>query len=253
MRINRDHSDMPLLKITSTIEFSHEGDPYIYRVPAGFAIDVGEKVCISGESGSGKSTILTMLAGLRRLTKGEIAYDFKPGPRVALAPKQILGPTLWGQIGFSFQRPELLSALSVEGNMRFTLGDAAEALGQRLFPESERNVNGEKSRTNEWKDIRHKRAATLSGGQKLRLGLVRAFGMGQRFVILDEPTGALDRDNRAMVADFIKDQAGRVGLLVVAHDDDFVRSLNVDRTYGISQFPENGQKVRLLEELPAAA
>jgi ABC-type glutathione transport system ATPase component len=66
--------------VQSTMEFSYEGHPYIYRVPKGFHIDIGEKVCISGVSGSGKSTILTMLAGLRRLSKGEIRYDFKPRP-----------------------------------------------------------------------------------------------------------------------------------------------------------------------------
>jgi ATPase subunit of ABC transporter with duplicated ATPase domains len=131
--------------------------------------------------------------------------------------------------------------------MRLSLGDSAEGLGRRLFPATERNVNGESFRTNEWSDIRYGRATTLSGGQKLRLGLVRAFGLGQSLVILDEPTGALDQDNRTMVANFIKDQVEKVGLLVVSHDDDFVRSLNVDRTFVIAQFEDAGQKVRSLQ------
>jgi putative ABC transport system ATP-binding protein len=245
--------DMPLLRVKSTAEFSYEGHPYTYRVPEGFSIDLGEKVCISGVSGSGKSTILTMLAGLRRLSKGEIQYNFKHGPSLSLAAKQNVGPALWGEIGFSFQRPELLSALTVEGNMRLSLGDLhAELLGQRLFPETERNMNGETFRTNEWTDIKHKRVTALSGGQKLRLGLVRAFGRGQSFVILDEPTGALDQDNRTMVANFIEYQAKNVGLLVVAHDDDFVRNLNMDRTFVISQFEDAGRKVRSLQRAASA-
>jgi lipoprotein-releasing system ATP-binding protein len=236
-----------LLRVKNTIEFSYEGHPYTYRVPEGFNIDVGEKVSISGVSGSGKSTILTMLAGLRRLSKGEIQYNFKCGRCLTLVAKQDLGPALWGQIGFSFQRPELLNALTVEGNIRLSVGDNTECLGRRLFPKTERNVNGETFRTDEWTDIKHKRATVLSGGQKLRLGLVRAFGQGQSVVILDEPTGALDQDNRWMVADFIMDQAKNVSLLVVAHDDDFVRSLRVDRTFVISQFESDGRKVRSLQ------
>jgi ABC-type lipoprotein export system ATPase subunit len=237
---------MSLLRVESTLEFTYDGHPYTYRVPEGFHIGAGEKVCISGVSGSGKSTILTMLAGLRRFSQGKINYTFKNGPPLTLNTKRSAGPSLWGQIGFSFQRPELLTALSVERNMKLSLGDRAEAIGRRLFPESQRTVNGELHSTNEWQDIKHKRPTMLSGGQKLRLGLARAFGKGQSLVILDEPTGALDQDNRNMVADFIKDQSKNIGLLVVAHDADFVASLNVDRTFVISQFQEADRKVRSL-------
>lgn len=233
---------MFLLQVNSTIEFCYEGQPYAYRVPQGFSIGSGERVCISGVSGSGKSTMLTMLAGLRRLAQGEIYYRF-PGREFRLtAEKWDAGPELWGYIGFGFQRPELLNALSAASNLRLTLGPHVEQIGQRLFPKTERVVNGEHQRNNEWLEIKHKQATKLSGGQKLRIGLARAFGIGQSFVILDEPTAALDQDNRKVVAEFIREQSRGTGLLIVAHDAEFVAMLDVDRVYEIDQFEEDGPK-----------
>src|SRR4051794_23291550 len=110
-----------MLLVESTIEFSYDSHPYTYRVSEGFSIDVGEIICVSGVSGSGKSTILTMLAGLRRLSKGRIRYKLNYDQCFTLVPGKIFGPVLWGQIGFSFQRPELLNSLTVEGNMKLAL------------------------------------------------------------------------------------------------------------------------------------
>lgn len=234
---------MELIKVSETIGFSYRNDPCTYQIGRDFSVGLGQRVCIRGGSGTGKSTMLTLLAGLRRFDVGEIVYKFDTSRHaefVVTARDWNVGPPLWKHIGFSFQRPELVNSLTVRQNLALTQGSAADKVGERLF-----------SATGEWKGLRDRCATEggLSGGQKLRLGLGRAFGVGQQLVIVDEPTAALDVDNRKMVAEFVKERSDKVGLLVVAHDPEFVASLDVTMTYEVAQIDDAGQKTRRLERV----
>lgn len=224
-----------VIEVLEEVEFRYPEDSRCsYAIPAGLTLSVGEAWCIRGVSGSGKSTLMTLLATLRRLERGKVRYRFTGGDVVEVAPQgwdATVGPDLWRRIGFAFQRPELIRALSVADNLRLAL-DNGELAQPDLFT------------ADEWRSIAASRAWEISGGQVQRLGLLRAFGRGQDLVFLDEPTNNLDRRNRQAVAEFVQAQRGSRALVVVSHDDDFIRTLAVDRRFDIDETPAPGGGIR---------
>lgn len=233
----------PILEVLEEVEFRYPEDPRTcYSIPAGLTLSVGEAWCIYGISGSGKSTLMALLASLRRLERGRVRYRF-PDASVAVTPASwdaTVGPSLWRRIGFAFQRPELIRALTVADNLRLALGDGA--LDHPGLFEDER----------EWKRIADSRVWEVSGGQIQRLGLLRAFGRGQNLIFLDEPTNNLDRRNRQAVADFVRAHRETHALVVVSHDDDFVRTLDIDCRFEVSDIhTPNGQIRRVLQAAPS--
>lgn len=216
-------SSKTILEVREEVEFHYPEDAHcIYSIPAGLKLSLGEAWCLHGISGSGKSTLMTLLASLRRLKRGAIRYWFDVS-RVEVAPEvweSAVGPCLWRRIGFAFQRPELIRALSVEDNLRLALG-TMEISQPPLFDEEE------------WKRVSSSPVWEISGGQVQRLGLLRAFGLGQSLVFLDEPTNNLDRRNRQAVAEFVQAHRKTHALVVVSHDEEFIQSLEIDRMFEI--------------------
>jgi ABC-type lipoprotein export system ATPase subunit len=223
-----------IFEVLDEVEFRYPEDPrYSYSIPAGLTLSVGKAWCLYGVSGSGKSTLMTLLAALRRLGKGRVRYHFGE-KAVEVTPAtwdQAVGPDLWRHIGFAFQRPELIRALSVTDNLRLALGNG-KLTRPELFPEDE------------WNSIAGSPVWKISGGQIQRLGLLRAFGRGQNLVFLDEPTNNLDRRNRGAVADFVQAHRETHALVVVSHDDDFIRKLEVDRMFNVEESPATGDGIR---------
>ena len=125
-----------------------------------FSLDIqeGEVLAILAESGTGKTTLLNILAGLT-------PYEGK----IENPPKKV---------GYIFQEPRLLPNLSVEGNLRYAGGrvdDIDEILKKiDLF------------------DVKEKRTSTLSGGEKQRVAIARAFLSDADALLLDEPFSSLD-------------------------------------------------------------
>jgi ABC-type lipoprotein export system ATPase subunit len=232
----------PILEVVEEVEFRYPEDPRTcYSIPAGLTLALGEAWCIHGISGSGKSTLMTLLASLRRLQRGRIRYHFADA-FVAVTPESwdaAVGPELWRHIGFAFQRPELIRALTVADNLRLALDDGALDHPSLFDDEAE------------WSRIAGSRVWEISGGQVQRLGLLRAFGRGQNLVFLDEPTNNLDRRNRDAVATFVRRHRETHALVVVSHDEDFVRTLGIDCRLVVSETRTDRGIRRSLQ--PAAA
>ncbi len=230
---------LTILRTKSTVDFNYPGDDdYTYRIPAGVELVGGRSYCIFGVSGSGKSTLLSLLAALRSYARGEIEYMFDRKRSFIVSAnnwRQQAGPRLWANIGFAFQRPELIKTLTVEQNLELTRSASRDDVEQ-LF-------NDEK----EWAEIRGSRIWKISGGQTQRLSLLRAFGRDQGLVFLDEPTNNLDRDNRDATAHFVHSQQNERAIVVVSHDQEFLRLIDVDTTFRIDeQVDANGHKTRVL-------
>lgn len=120
-------------------------------------IEEGKILCVLGESGGGKTTLLNILAGLT-------GYD----GIIDGAPKKV---------GYIFQEPRLLPNLTVEGNLRYVGGvDEIETLLQKT----------------ELCAVRNKKPRALSGGEKQRVAIARAFLSGAELLLLDEPFSSLD-------------------------------------------------------------
>jgi nitrate/nitrite transport system ATP-binding protein len=173
-----------------------------------FNLDIarGEFVSLIGHSGCGKSTVLSMAAGLTDVTDGGIVLD---GRMVATA-----GPDR----GIVFQAPNLLPWLTARENV---------ALGvERVFP----HVSGAERRDIiEYylsrvglADAMDRRASDLSNGMKQRVGLARAFALSPKLLLLDEPFGMLDALTRWELQEVLMDvwKRSRVTAICVTHDVD---------------------------------
>jgi nitrate/nitrite transport system ATP-binding protein len=173
-----------------------------------FTLDIkrGEFVSLIGHSGCGKSTVLSMAAGLTDVSDGAIVLD---GRVVATA-----GPDR----GVVFQAPNLLPWLTAWQNV---------ALGvERVFPHASR---GERRDIIDYYlnrvglgDAMHRRASELSNGMKQRVGLARAFALSPKLLLLDEPFGMLDALTRWELQEVLMEvwKRSHVTTICVTHDVD---------------------------------
>ncbi|MEO1488562.1 MAG: nitrate ABC transporter ATP-binding protein [Pseudomonadota bacterium] len=169
-------------------------------------MDKGEFISLIGHSGCGKSTVLTMAAGLNEITGGGIVLDNREietaGPDKAVV----------------FQAPSLMPWLTARQNV---------ALGvERVYPhagKAERRdiVDYYLDRVG-LSDAKDKLAAEMSNGMRQRVGIARAFALSPRLLLLDEPFGMLDSLTRWDLQDVLVETWNRtkVTAIMVTHDVD---------------------------------
>lgn len=148
-----------------------------------------EKVtCVFGRSGAGKTTLLNVLAGM-------IEYDGE----LCGAPQSV---------GYVFQEDRLLSHLTVAENLQFVGG--REELIDELLAKTALQA------------LRDRKISTLSGGEKRRISLLRAFCVDSDLVLLDEPFSALDAVTKEEMIAFTVSLLGqkKVTAVLVTHDVD---------------------------------
>jgi nitrate/nitrite transport system ATP-binding protein len=166
----------------------------------------GEFVSIIGHSGCGKSTVLSMIAGLNDISEGVIVLD---GREVNAA-----GPDR----GIVFQAPSLVPWLSAYENVALGVHQVFAHAGK-----SERNdiVEHYLNRVG-LSDARHKKASELSNGMKQRVGIARAFALSPKLLLLDEPFGMLDSLTRWDLQEVLMEVWTRteVTAMLVTHDVD---------------------------------
>ena len=186
-----------------------------YPTPKGKAVIVenfdlsiakGEFVTLIGHSGCGKSTVLSMLAGLNSITSGGII----------LAGKELNGPG--PDRGVVFQAPCLLPWLTALDNVLLGVNQVfytAPKSERREIAEYYLTLVGLGSAMN-------KRPAELSQGMRQRVGIARAFALKPKMLLLDEPFGMLDTLTRFELQQVLLDLWSRnnITALMVTHDVD---------------------------------
>ena len=178
------------------------------RVVHGFnlSIEQGEFISIIGHSGCGKSTVLSMMAGLTRATDGGIKLD---GMEIEGA-----GPDR----GIVFQSPSLVPWLSAWDNVMLGVNQVFPHA-----PKDERAAIVEHYLTRVGlADSMRRKAADLSNGMKQRVGIARAFALSPKLLLLDEPFGMLDSLTRWDLQEVLMDVWARTQLtaIMVTHDVD---------------------------------
>lgn len=183
---------------------------------SGLRLDVGpgEILTLMGPSGSGKSSVLAAIAGtLGEVAEGAQALRFDG--TVSLHGQDLSHrPTSQRGIGLLFQDPLLFAHMSVAENLRFAVppGPAADrdAQVERALAEADLTGYGPAD------------PATLSGGQRARVALMRALLAQPRALLLDEPFSRLDAALRAQFRAFVFDQVRARGIpaVLVTHDAD---------------------------------
>ncbi len=170
------------------------------------ALAEGEFVTLVGHSGCGKSTVLSIVAGLTEPSGGAVTLD----------GREIAGPG--PDRGVVFQAPCLLPWLSALDNVRLGVDQV-----HRDRPRAERLAIAEQALAAVgMAGARHKRPGELSAGMRQRVGIARAFALRPRFLLLDEPFGMLDSLTRMELQDvlaaLLRDEPRTV--LMVTHDVD---------------------------------
>ena len=173
----------------------------------------GEVLTVMGPSGSGKSTLLAALVGT-------LDPAFTLSGRIHLDGRDITAlPTRARRLGILFQDDILFPHLSVGGNLAFALppGIRGPARRQRIAEAlEEAGLNGMERRD----------PATLSGGQRARVALMRTLLAEPRALLLDEPFSRLDADRRARIRTFVFGHARARALptILVTHDAEDARA-----------------------------
>lgn len=183
---------------------SHDGATSVLR-DVSITIADGESVGIVGESGVGKSTLINLVAGYAFPDSGSITCDGQrvigPGPeRVVVSQQDSLYPWLTVR-----ENARYAAIVGHYRGQRNEIADRADSLLQRfgLWP------------------YRHKFPNFLSGGQRRRVELVRAFAVVPRVLLLDEPYSSLDEGLRTDLGEYLLEwrrESPRVCTVLVTHD-----------------------------------
>jgi multiple sugar transport system ATP-binding protein len=167
------------------------------------SIDDGEVLVLLGPTGSGKSTVLRLIAGLEEPTSGEIRFD-----------GQTLGNTLARDrsVAMVFQDYALYPHLSVADNVAFPLRHLDEATREARLAQVVDLLG--------LRGYLHRRPAQLSGGQRQRVAMARAIARPPRAFLLDQPLSSLDSAARDELRTQVLDVVRRLGVatVYVTHD-----------------------------------
>lgn len=173
-----------------------------------FSINEGEIVALVGPSGSGKTTLLMIISGLIKPEKGKV---FLLGMDMLRLRSSKLRKFLRENVGFIFQDYNLFPHLSVFRNIMMS------ALLTNRVKKEEIISLMEKTGI---KELASRKVNYLSGGEKQRVGIVRAIAKMPRVILADEPTGNLDIESTLKVIDLLRTlcKEKKITALVATHD-----------------------------------
>ena len=169
----------------------------------------GEFVAITGASGSGKSTMLGLIAGLDAPTTGDIMID---GVSVTQMSEDDLARLRSEKIGFIFQSFHLIPSLTAFENILIPM----EILGAPNARDRAAELLNDVGLNNRG----HHYPTELSGGEQQRVAIARAFANQPKILLADEPTGNLDSRNGSHIFDLMTNlhSKNNVTLVLVTHD-----------------------------------
>ena len=185
----------------------HMGDTLI-RAVEGVSLEVraGEFVALLGSSGSGKSSLLNLIAGLDRPTSGSVVVQNRD---LAKLSREELAKYRLHVVGMVFQSFNLISSMTLAENVELPLRFAEVDRGQRdkLAREALERV-GLRARMNH-------RPSELSGGEQQRAALARALINRPQLLLADEPTGNLDSHTGTEIMEMVRQFNRELGMTVV--------------------------------------
>lgn len=177
--------------------------------PSSLTIKAGESYAILGQSGSGKSVILKILAGLIEKDAGELKIETE-------------------NIGMLFQKNALFDSLTVFENLDFTLRERTKLSAPERKALSEQYLS--------WVELQGTEKLypdELSGGMQKRLGIARALVLKPELVLYDEPTAGLDPITSRVIADLILRLKKETKSTIVTVTSDVMRAYQIADTIGM--------------------
>ena len=179
----------------------------------------GNSYAIVGKSGSGKTSLISIIGLLNRSYKGEYLYD---GVSVSALTDRELSMLRANNIGFVFQNYSLIKHLRVWENIELPLLYAKKNMDRKQRQEVIRNLLksvGLEDKENDY-------PANLSGGEQQRVAIARALTVSPEAILCDEPTGALDKKTGQQIMELLLQivRENNIMLLLVTHDSDIANT-----------------------------
>lgn len=182
-----------------------------------FTVAGGSSVAITGPSGGGKSTLLSVIGGLSRPTWGTVRIG---DAEISELSERDRSDFRRSHIGFVYQADNLLPFLTLLENvgLQLSLNGKSSGTGKSLAVLAELGLAG----------LAYRLPDHLSGGQRQRAAVARAIVHQPKIILADEPTGALDTANATGVIDLLLAMQREIGatLIMVTHDRDAARRLD---------------------------
>lgn len=195
------------------LRFSYDPkQPRLLDIPA-FSLSPGETVFLYGPSGTGKSTLLNLIAGVLKPSTGEIQFNQKDFSSLSAARRdRIRGENM----GYIFQSFNLVPYLSAFENILLPTKLYSKGIPSTRY-EEEANLLIEKLNLT---TVKNQRASSLSIGQQQRVAQARALLTSPLLLIADEPTSSLDSENTSEFMKVLCETAEnkKMTLLFVSHD-----------------------------------
>jgi putative ABC transport system ATP-binding protein len=181
------------------------------------SLQEGEITALVGASGSGKSTILTIAAGLQRASDGKVIFQ---GKNMTNMNQEQIRKIRASEFGFVFQSSHLVPFLTVEEQLMLMLDVSETKMGKRLQKE-------EVEKTLKLVEMDHRKEAypaSLSGGEKQRVAIARAIIHKPKMLFADEPTASLDSKRSKDVMTLIRalTKSLKITTLMVTHDEEML-------------------------------
>ena len=203
----RTQSGAPAIRVEQLCRHYRMGEALIHAVDGvDLTIPTGEFVALLGASGSGKSSVLNLIAGLDRPTSGNVIVQEK---NLAKLSREELARYRLHTVGMVFQSFNLIPNMTLAENVELPMRFAEVERGKRdtLAREALSRV-GLQNRVNH-------RPSELSGGEQQRAALARALINRPQLLLADEPTGNLDSRTGTEIMDMIREFNQQLGMTVV--------------------------------------
>ena len=184
-----------------------EADEYALK-DVSYDFERGKIYAIRGRSGTGKTTLLSLISGLERCTEGTIIFDGENLKNINLDTYRN------SQIGIVFQSYNLLPYMTASENIILSM----DASGQKIGNKKQKAIELMKS-VGLKENYADRKVLRLSGGEQQRVAIARSLSYNPKMIVADEPTGNLDKQTETEILSIFKKLAHEEGkcVIIVTH------------------------------------
>lgn len=190
--------------------YSNSGNQKVLN-DVSICINDGEFVAVMGESGSGKSTLINIIGMMDKETEGKYVLDDKDISKLSLHQREKVRRE---KISFIFQQFALIKRYTIYENVELPL------IAKGVTKKKRKKLILEALKALDISDVADKYAMNTSGGQQQRAAIARAIVSDNKYILADEPTGALDSHNGEEVMQLLE-RLNKLGktVIMVTHNE----------------------------------